>query len=346
MTFILVIAGLALLVFVHEAGHFLFAKLSKMRVEEFGFGFPPRLFGKKIGKTLYSVNLIPFGGFVKLFGEEKETKSKDAFQNQSFGKRLPVLAAGVFMNFIIGWLLFSIVFMTGAPRHLAIADVSSNSPAAIAGVQSGDVITEASIGDTHLTDPIDATAFIDGVKTNPVSHVTLTVLRGTESHTFSMEKRENPPEGEGALGVGLAEVGFDAQPFFQSLVAGLKEAWGALILIIASLFHLVVGIFTTPGILKEVAGPVGIVFLASQASALGFVYFLELLALISVNLVVINLIPFPALDGGRILFLIIEKIKGSPVSRKLEIAVNGIGFAALLILMVLVTVQDITRFWK
>ncbi len=346
MTIILVIAGLALLVFVHEAGHFLFAKLFKMRVEEFGFGFPPRLFGKKIGKTLYSVNLIPFGGFVKLFGEEGETKSKDGFQNQPFRKRLPVLIAGVCMNFVIGWLLFSIVFMVGAPRHLAIADVSSNSPAATAGAQSGDIITEASIGGMRLADPIDATAFINGVKASLTSEVTLTVLRGTESYTFSMEKRENPPIGEGALGVGLAEVGFDSQPFFQALLTGLKEAWGALVLIAVSLFRLIVGIFTTPGILKEVAGPVGIVFLASQATALGFVYFLQLLALISVNLVVINLIPFPALDGGRILFLLIEKIKGSPVPRKIELAVNGIGFAALLVLMVLVTVQDITRFWK
>ncbi len=346
MTIVLVIAGLALLVFVHEAGHFLFAKFFKMRVEEFGFGFPPRLFGKKIGKTLYSVNLIPFGGFVKLFGEEKEVKSKEGFQNQPIRKRLPVLVAGVCMNFVVGWLLFSVVFMAGAPRHLAIADVASGSPAAIAGIESGDIITEASIGGTRLADPIDAAAFIDGVKASSVSQITLTVLRGAESHTISMEKRENPPQGEGALGVGLAEVGFDSQPFFQAFLSGLKEAWGALVLIAISLFHLVVGIFTTPSVLQEVAGPVGIVFLASQASALGFVYFLELLALISINLVIINLIPFPALDGGRILFLIIEKIKGSPVSRKLELAVNGIGFAALLILMVLVTVQDITRFWK
>lgn len=346
MTIVLVIAGLALLVFVHEAGHFLFAKLFKMRVEEFGFGFPPRLFGKKMGKTLYSVNLIPFGGFVKLFGEEGGVKSKDGFQNQPVGRRLPVLLAGVFMNFVIGWLLFSIVFMMGAPRHLAIADVANGSPAAIAGIQSGDVIIEALIGNTRLTDPIDATTFIDNVKASSVPQVTFSVLRGTQSYTFSMEKRGNPPPGEGALGVGLAEVGFDAQPFFRALVMGLKETWGALVLIAGSLFHLIVGIFTTPSVLKEVAGPVGIVFLASQASALGFVYFLELLALISINLVIINLIPFPALDGGRILFLLIEKIKGSPVSRKIELAINGIGFAALLVLMVLVTVQDITRFWR
>ncbi len=345
MSTVLVIVGLVLLIFVHEGGHFVTAKLMKMKVEEFGFGFPPRIFGKKMGETLYSVNAIPFGGFVRLLGEDDEVKVEGGFMDQPFRKRIPVLLAGVAMNFIIGWLLLSFVFMVGAPQHLAIADVSSGSPAYVAGMKSGDIVTEAVMGDVTMKDPIDVDAFVNAVKNSTVSNVTLTLLRGTESHTVTLVKRTDPPAGQGALGVSLAQMGIAPQPFFGSFLAGIEEAWNALVLVVQWLIQFVGGLISNPGAtMQEVAGPVGIVFLASQADSLGFVYFLQLLALISINLAVLNLIPFPALDGGRALFLLFEKIKGSPISKRIQIIVNGAGFAVLIVLMVLVTIQDISHF--
>ncbi len=344
MSTVLIIIGLALLIFVHEAGHFVSAKLMKMKVEEFGFGFPPRLWGKKIGETLYSVNALPFGGFVRLLGEDEETKTKGGFMDQPFRRRMPVLLAGVLMNFVIGWFLFSVVFMAGAPRHLAIADVLPDSPAYTAGIKSGDIVTEAVIGSETLKDPIDVAVFVNAVRRSAAPNVALTILRGKDSHVLTVTKRVNPPAGEGALGVSLAEIGIAPQPFFGSFLSGIGEAWNTVVLVVQGLVQFIGGLFMNPGAtIQEVAGPVGIVFLASQAGALGFVYFLNLLALISINLAVLNLIPFPALDGGRALFLIIEKIKGSPVSKKLQIIVNGAGFAVLIALMVLVTIQDISR---
>ncbi len=296
MSTVLVIIGLALLIFVHEAGHFVSAKLMKMKVEEFGFGFPPRIWGKKIGETLYSVNALPFGGFVRLLGEDEETTTKGGFMDQPFWKRLPVLLAGVVMNFVIGWLLLTVVFMAGAPQHLAIADVASGSPAYVAGMKSGDIVTEAVIGNETLRDPIDVNAFVDAVKNSAAPDVTLMMIRGSGApQTITLTKRTNPPEGQGALGVSLAEIGIQPQSFFGSFLSGIEEAWNTTVLVVQGLVQFIGGLFVNPGAtMQEVAGPVGIVFLASQADSLGFVYFLNLLALISLNLAVLSLIPFPA----------------------------------------------------
>ncbi len=348
MITVIVILSLAVLVLLHEFGHFITAKFFKMQVDEFGIGFPPRLLGKKFGKTLYSLNLLPFGGFVKIYGEEgkKDEKRNEAgFNDHRAWQRFLTVIAGVVMNFILGWVVLSVVFMIGAPSHLVVAGVMSGSPAAAAGVQTGDVVLKMTAGGTVLSDPIDVNTFVDLVKSSPEKSVTLEIGRGKQVFNFDIEKRIPAPAGQGELGVSLADVGFAAEPFFKALGDGFTEFIGIVGLTFAGLYAVIIGLFTSGGAaLQGVAGPVGIVFLASQVTSLGGVYLLQLLALISINLAVLNLLPFPALDGGRALLIIIEKFKGSPVPKTVENWINGLGFTALIILMLFVTAHDLSRY--
>ncbi|MGC9610914.1 MAG: RIP metalloprotease RseP [Minisyncoccia bacterium] len=400
MLYIIVILGLAVLVFIHEFGHFLTAKLLGMGVEEFGVGFPPRLFGwrrykgeKEIlvseeketeiileegteiiterikdvdklvpvkfwrffwgrerleektngfsGGTIYSVNTLPFGGFVRLEGEDKP---EGGFNDELAWKKSIVVTAGVLMNLILGWIFLSLVFMSGVPRHLVISDVVSGSPAASAGLKIGDVIKNVSSGNLNLTDPISAEDFSRFVKSN-ISAVNVDIERGSEKINAELVPRANPPEGQGPLGVGITEMGFEPQPFFGSFVSGFSATWETIKMVLEGLGSFAVQLFTAPGAIQNVAGPVGIVFIAAQATSLGFVYLVQLLALISINLAILNLLPFPALDGGRFLFVLIEKIAGRPVSRKAQGWLNGAGFMILILLMVFITVKDIYRFF-
>lgn len=350
MTILLVVISLALLIFAHEAGHFFTAKLFKMPVDEFGFGFPPRLWGFKKGETLYSINALPFGGFVRIRGEDAGAESPadgaDASRNfscQPVWKRSLVMLAGVFMNLVCGWLLLSVVFMVGVPPHLAVVGVAPNAPAAAAGVQSGDFIIRASADGTVLADPITANDFVAFTHREEGNAIALALNRAGKDISVTLEGRVNPPAGEGSLGLEIADTGIPASSFFGSFADGAAETLQFTKLIATNFYMLVTKVFTTPSILKDVAGPVGIVSIANQASGFGFAYFLQFLGLISINLTVLNLIPFPALDGGKFLFLLFEKVKGSPVSARIQMAVNVVGFGALIVLMVLVTVQDVGK---
>ncbi len=356
MTTVLVILALSFLIFIHELGHFSVAKAFGLRVLEFGIGFPPRLFGKRRKGTVYSVNALPFGGFVHILGEDGEEKETDeehreeeknpgsSFVNQPVGKKIAVLAAGVFMNFLFGFLVFCGVAFVGVPEHLVVSGVQEGSPAEIAGLEVGDIVLEARFGETVLKDPVDAGAFIAGAGSSRGKEVAITLRRGNETRETSVLARENPAEGQGSLGVYISEVGAAPSGFFDSIGVGAAKTWGVSKLVVAGFFDMAWKFFTSPGTATEnIAGPVGIVIVAKETSALGFVYFLDLLALISVNLAVLNLLPFPALDGGRIVMALIERVKGSPVSRKLQIAVNLTGLFLLLVLMVLVTIGDVRR---
>lgn len=348
MTVVLVILSLALLILAHEAGHFFTAKLFGIRVDEFGFGFPPRIWGVKRGETIYSVNALPFGGFVRIYGEDPDAASDGSDASRSFAvqpvwKRSCVMLAGVLMNALAGWVILSAVFMIGVPAHLAVVDVEAGTPAAAAGVRTGDLILSASSGGTALADPITADDFVALARASAGQAVALTVDRGGSDIAIAVTGRENPPAGEGSLGIAIADTGVPAAPFFASLGNGAAETWQFSKLVVSDFYTLVTQVFVKPSVLKNVAGPVGIVSIADQASGFGFAYFLQFLGLISVNLAVLNLIPFPALDGGKFLFLLIEKAKRSPVSRRVQMAVNVVGFGALIVLMVLVTVQDVAR---
>ncbi len=389
-----VIIFLSILILVHELGHFLTAKKFGLLVEEFGFGLPPRIWGKKIGETIYSINALPFGGFVKILGEdrienegeneekidyeinkqvsilqmeEKITESESRLEiedklvvdtttifskNRSFSslaisKRAMIIFAGVLMNFLLGWLVISLVFSIGIPSSILVTDLKTNGPAAEIGLMAGDKILGAKVklddSQYSLEGQIGAENFIKFIDKYRGQKVVLEVERDGKIYNFQIIPRINPPAGEGALGIVLVETGLMKQNILNSLIEGFKTSVEVIKAIFVAIFNLIIKAFIGKASLEQIAGPVGIVKITSQAESLGFVYLLQLLALISLNLAVINILPFPALDGGRLLFLLIEKIKGSPLPVKFERYANAIGMVLLLFLMAVITIKDIIK---
>jgi len=351
---ILVIIGLSLLILGHEAGHFFAAKLFGLKVDEFGIGFPPRIMAwrPKNSETEYSINWLPFGGFVRIGGERGEfegvspdggsaeaaqtapaTDAEKArlFYNQPAWKKSLIMLAGVFMNFILGWLLIAAVFVVGVPQTLVISGTQAGSPAAIAGIQSGDVVK----GYT------DAQNFINYIDANKGQQITVTVIRNNKDLSFAMTPRANPPANQGALGVALEEGGATRENFFKALWNGLQDAAVISWLTLQAFYELLKQIFVHASIPADIVGPVGIFGIAEETGKIGLAYLLQFLGIISLNLMIVNCIPFPALDGGRFLMVLIEKVKGSPISYTVEAWVNGIGFALLLLLMIVLTVRDV-----
>ncbi len=349
-----VIIFLSFLILIHESGHFFAAKIFKLKVEEFGFGFPPRMISKKRGETRYSFNWLPFGGFVKIYGEnplepkrEGETDSAESsqadwrrgFSFQKPWKRAVVLLAGVFMNFLFGWLAISSVLAMGIPAALLISEVKRESPAEAAGLEPADKIAAISFGEESLASP-SADLFVEFVQKHKGGEFKITVERSGKTLDITAASRVSPPEGEGALGVALLEAGNEPMPFFSALGKGFKDALNIVKEIVFAFYGALAGIFTE-GTLGGVTGPVGIVSVAAQAAGISAVYLLQLFGLISLNLAVLNILPFPALDGGRLFFVLIEKIKGSPVSAKAEGVAHAVGFSLLLALMAAITIKDV-----
>ncbi len=346
MFILLTIIGLSLLIIVHEFGHFITAKLFGLRVDEFGFGLPPRALGKKFGETIYSLNWLPFGGFVKIYGEDtageqvtmarKQKEVSDDLQNRSFAyqsawKRSVVILSGVTMNFILGWILISTVLMIGREAGIYISQIDPSGPAVGAGIMLGDRI----IGYTK------AEEFIKYVNDNRGAEIKFTVLRAGNNEVISVVPRLSPPPNQGALGIALDEEDGIKLGFFEAFYSGAVATYNLIWLILSAFFGFISSLFTQGANLSDVSGPIGIFKIAGTAGALGIATFLNFFALISINLGVINALPFPALDGGRFLFILIEKIKGSPLPVKFERIANGIGFALLIVLMILVTIRDI-----
>ncbi len=237
------------------------------------------------------------------------------------------------MNFILGWIILVVVFSFGTQPIVVISQVMNNSPAEMVAIKEGDKI----MGFSSVDD------FIQKINESKGKEISLTIKRSQDTQIISVVPRLNPPEGEGALGVGLSAGGVEKMPFFQAVIEASKTAVSIFGMIYSMLFKLIASIFGGPNLFKYISGPVGIFQATSQAAGFGVGYLANLIALISINLAAINICPFPALDGGRILFLIIEKIKGSPISSKIQQIVNGVGFALLLVLILAASVQDIIR---
>lgn len=340
MTILIVIIGIAVLILIHEWGHFIAAKKMGLLVEEFGFGFPPRLFSVKKGETTYSFNLLPFGGFVKIYGEDSGARPgqselhpndpKRAFYSQSFLRRAAIITAGVIMNFVLGWFLMSSIFMIGTPKALLVSEILPGSPAEAVGIAARDQIRGFK----------SAEDFIEFVNKNRGTEIALEINRAGEELSFAVIPSIS---GEGAVGVGLVEAGVERQPLFAALWNGLAASVSIMIGIILAFANLIWGLVTSGRVLVDFVGPIGIFGVAQQVGELGFLYVVQLVALISLNLAVLNIMPFPALDGGRLLFILIEKIKGSPLSADFERAANTFGFVLLLLLMIAITARDIVR---
>jgi regulator of sigma E protease len=365
MSILIFIILLAILVFVHELGHFLVAKRSGIRVDEFAIGFPPALYKKKKGETTYALNLIPFGGYVRIFGENPDEDSlsgPDA--SRSFAKKpkliqIAVLIAGIAANVVFAWLLFSGSFMIGMPTSASVAGadrlhdpaltvtaVSPGSPAADAGLKPGDRIVYASSADQPyaLNREMSMEEFQHFIAAHQGQEVTVAYRReGDTLSTATVVPESGIISDKAAIGVGLDVLGIMRLPLHKALVSGAAFTADMTAGIANGLKTMIADAFRGEGDISQVTGPIGIVGLVGDATDLGFAYLLSFAAFISLNLAMINLIPFPALDGGRILFVIIEALKGSPIKPKVANAFNLAGFALLMILMVVVTWHDIAR---
>ena len=359
ITAIVFIIVLGVLVFVHEFGHFIFAKRAGMKVEEFGLGFPPRIWGVKKGETFYSINLIPFGGFVKILGEEGEERNNPrSFSSKPAGPRLKVIIAGVTMNFFLAVVLLMVTNFfglrigliddktasTARDKAVQIIEVSKDSPADKAGLKLLDEVRGFKLNGS-FKEISNAEDVQDFVRENTGQPVTIVIKRNKEILEKQIMPRINPPAGQGALGVSLALTGVVSYPWYEAIWRGVYDAVILTINTVIGYFVLFKTLLLKGKLIADVSGPVGIATLTGQAARMGINYLMQFTAMISINLAVLNIIPFPALDGGRALLIIIEKLKGSPVNKKAEQLVNVIGFALLILLMVYVTTKDIIRFF-
>lgn len=333
MTIVLSIIFLAFILLCHELGHFLLAKICKAPVEEFGFGFPPRIWAKKIGETEYSFNWLPFGGFNKI--------KEDGFENQPPGRRLLILAGGILVNVVLGWVFFSLVFMLGSKPFVLIADIAPGSPAALAGLQKNDEVLSVIYQNETLTAPFSSQQFIDFVGRYKGETFNLKINRNGKNLDLEVASRENPPAGEGSMGVVIVDAGAPAMPFFKSLWEAAKYTGQVAWLTLASIYQLITQAFSKPAVLNALTGPVGVIALASQVGKISFTYLLQIMAFLSLGFAAFNILPFPGLDGGHLLFVLIEKLKGSPVPARIRNSINAFGFGFLLLLMLFVTIKDI-----
>lgn len=351
MNVVLLIIILAVLVLSHEFGHFLFAKLFKMKVEEFGMGLPPRIKGIMKNGTIYSINWIPFGGFVRILGEDavgEEAVAQGAFATKSRLAQALVVVAGILFNVLLAiFLMWFGFFAVGLPVSTAdyttysksisntqtvIAGIIPGSEAEKAGLVVGSNLVEISSGESDLINPLpeDVSTF---AKEHIGKSVNIKFSDGTEKVVVPSP----------VIGIQMDQVGILKLGPFDALVVGTTATFNLTYRTAQGIAGFLKDTFTGKGSLSGVIGPVGIAGLVGEASRQGFASLLFLTVILSITLAVVNCIPFPALDGGRLLFIIIEAIKGSPIKQKVSATVNAIGFALLLLLMVVVTVHDITK---
>jgi len=345
LTIVAFIGVIVVLIVAHELGHFITAKASGVKVEEFGIGFPPRLLSVRRGETLYSLNAIPLGGFVKMAGEE-DPKVPRSLASKSIGTRLLVLSAGPLMNALLPILLFSIAFMI--PHNLVtepvvVKEVVPGSPAAMAGIESGDVILGINEKLVHNISDLQRYIYL-----NLGKEVNLLVKHGdSTTEDIQVTPRWKPPEEQGAIGIMIdlevAQLNRTVvsyhEPFWKAIPLGASECIETFVLFKNGIISMIIG--ATP---VELAGPVGIAQITGEVAKAGISPLLEFAGFISINLAIINILPLPALDGGRIVFVLLEWVRrGKRVSPKTEGLVHFIGFAMLMALILLITYQDIIR---
>lgn len=356
-TLIVFFLVLSLLVIIHEMGHFFAAKLQGIRVEEFGFGIPPKVFGIRYGETEYSLNLLPFGGFVRVFGEEEallegkklsEAEKKRSFAHKKHWQKALVLVAGVTLNFVLGWGIVTYLFTQGVPtptERVHIEKVTAKSPAAEAGLQKGDIVTSMSFGSKKtLVDENQDIASLS--KKYAGKEVQFAIQRDGQELTVTITPRKNPPEGEGSLGVLISNYEIKKYSLLQAPYYGLIESAKVTGLIAKELGKTLFKFITFQKHDAEIAGPVGIAQLTSAAARQGTDALLQLIGLLSLNLAVLNILPFPALDGGRLAFVLYEWATGKKVNKTFEHRLNFVGFSLLIGLLVLVTVNDLIKLFK
>jgi regulator of sigma E protease len=362
---IIVIFSLLFLVVIHELGHFILARKFGVKVEEFGIGIPPKIVGKKIGETVYSINLLPIGAFVKLYGEEEKIEDSRSFSQKPIWQRVLIVLGGVISFWIISVIIISIIaFVWGIPTQLN--DIESlglrdrdprvlilgiandkDSPAYKAELEIGDIIRKIKGPDSEIT--TDKTSeIIDFIEKNKGKGITLTIQRGKIFSDVFLTPRTDPPKGEGPIGIEPARFVSRLYPFYQAPIQGFLITKNITILIVSSFSEIIRMLFQKipiPEGMVEVKGIFGIGQMGVQILESGVDNFLFFLAKISVFLALFNILPIPALDGGKILFLTIEKVRGKPVSQKTEQNVTMFFFILIIILAILITIKDIRTFF-
>jgi regulator of sigma E protease len=371
-TIIVFLAVLSLLVFVHEMGHFWTARKFGVKAEEFGFGYPPRIFGfykNKEGKwkkvagnkevkdasdTIYSINWIPIGGFVNIKGENgDDPNEKDSFSSKPIWQRVIILLSGVTMNWVLAFVLITFGFIIGLPQvldglspharvsepQIQIIEVFKDSPAEKANFKVGDVIMEVNNQKVSQVSEIQKYA-----QNNVNKEVKYLIKQGDAEIEKNITPVMQEQTGQGGIGVGIVEVGIVSYPIHIAIWEGAKTTVLLTWAILVAFYNLLKDLFTGQGVSAQLAGPIGIAVLTGQMARMGLAHIIQFVSVLSINLAIINILPFPALDGGRTLFLIIEKIKGKPVRREVEGIIHYIGFILLMILVVLVTYKDFAHY--
>ncbi len=380
-TILIILAVLAILILSHELGHFIAARKSGMRVYEFGFfGFPPRIVGfQKLKRgdekkwrivwgnrdireektpdgfecgTLYSLNWIPIGGFVQIKGEDRESNDKDSFTTQKTWKKAVTIVAGVFMNILLAAILFSIGYGIGLPtlvdkmddvshvsdRKLTIMQILPGKPAEMVGLLAEDVIL--SVGSIENPRLNEMQAYVDEHKDG---EILVTIKRGEEILEKMIKPITYEDTGRGGIGVGIAEMGTVKYPWHLAIYHGFVDTMIYFKEIFVAFYFIVAGLIAGHGASEAVSGPIGIAVIAGRVAKMGFIYLLQFTAILSLNLAVLNILPIPALDGGRLLFLGLNKFKKINFA-KYEQTAHAVGFIFLMLLVVAVTVRDIGNF--
>jgi regulator of sigma E protease len=340
-TALLFLAVLSVLVLAHELGHFVTAKMAGIKVQEFGFGYPPRIFGIKRGETIYSINLLPLGGFVKMLGENASPGDEQAFASKRRSVRAAVLIAGSAMNLALAPLLYTGAFMAGIPQPCDTCDrvqvhgVQPDLPADRAGLRAGDVFI--SIAGEPISAPADVSRL---VRANAEKAVPVEVLRDGKPVTLQVTPRLVTQENQGAIGIQLGtEVVTVRYPIWEAIPLGFRHT-GDMI----RLFGDGIRSMVAQEVDAQLTGPVGIARETGRAAELGFSYLLQFTAFLSLNLAFFNMLPIPGLDGARLLFVLIEGARnGRRVNPQLEGAIHLAGMALLLMLMLYVSLNDVRR---
>ncbi len=373
MTILIFIVILSVLILVHEFGHLLLAKAVGARVDEFGLGFPPRLWSFRRGETTYAVNLLPFGGYVKIFGENP-SQSVDAgappvnhFTSKPAWAQALVLVGGVAFNWLLAWLVLVLGFATfGLPttiekerptfgqiigEEVVILSVLPESPAARLGLAPEDRIISLA-DDQYFVSRPSVEEIQEFVAARAGREITLEYERAGERRRAPLTPVLGLAEEQSraVIGISLAPAGRWQMPLPYAVVEGTRSAWSMTALTARGFADLgqrivgrVMGDEEAGPVLAAVTGPVGLAGLVGRASDLGLSYLFLLTALISINLAFLNLLPFPALDGGRLLFLLIETARGRPLKPALANTLNVAGFALLILLMIIITIADIAK---
>lgn len=354
-TILLFLIVLSVLVLAHEWGHYITAKKIGAGVEEFGLGFPPRLFSWK-GKDgmVWSLNAIPLGGFVRIEGESGESTSAKSFGTKSIPARLLVLAAGVLMNLVLAAVLFSAGFLIGIPsitegdlpkqaivknEAVRITEMLPDSPAKEAGFAPGDTVL--AINGVTVESGEGARESLRGF--SEADNVKFEILRKGERMELVAAPVYLPSIEAYGIGVAMVETGDIRYPFYLAPVKGVEMTGIYTVAVVQGFYGLIRDLLLGAPVAESLSGPVGIATMTGEVAELGFLYLLQFTALLSVNLAVLNILPIPALDGGRIFFVLLEAVRRKKASPQLEAVVHNLGFMVLMILVILVTYRDIAK---